>query len=104
MALGRTARFYRRNKASYKKKLAKANSHPEWGEQTPKRKKKRVESGRERRKAKRDGKNINGKDYDHKTGTFMESSKNRGQSESSRKKGSTRNKRRFGKAIKKAMG
>lgn len=101
MALGKTARFYRKNRASYLKKLAKANSHPEWGEQTPKRKKKRVESARARRKAKRDGKNIKGKDYDHKQGKFISSKKNRGQSESSRKKGSKRNKSTFGRTIKK---
>jgi glyceraldehyde-3-phosphate dehydrogenase/erythrose-4-phosphate dehydrogenase len=100
MALSKTARFYRKNRASYLKKLAKANSHPVWGEQTKERKKKRVESNRIRRAAKRNGKNIDGKDYDHKTGTFMDSSKNRGQRERSRKKGSKRNKRMFGKAIK----
>lgn len=103
MALGKTARFYRDNPESYKKKLAKANSHPVWGEQTAKRKKKRVESARARRKAKREGKNINGKDYDHKQGKFISSKANRGQSESSRKKGSKRNKRTFGKSLKKAL-
>ena len=103
MALGKTALFYRRNPESYKKKLDKANSHPVWGEQTARRKKKRVESARARRKAKRDGRNIDGKDYDHKQGRFISSKSNRGQSESSRVVGSKRNKRTFGKTIKKHL-
>lgn len=103
MALGKTARFYRKNRGSYLKKLAKANSHPVWGEQTPKRKIKRVESARKRREADENGINIKDKDYDHKQKRFIDSSKNRGQSESSRRKGSKRNKGTFGKAIKKAL-
>lgn len=103
MALGKTARFYRNNPESYKKKLAKANSHPVWGEQTAKRKKKRIESARERRKAKRDGKNINGKHYDHRTNSFKSQYDNTSAPEKSRKRGSKRNKRMFGKALKKAM-
>jgi hypothetical protein len=103
MALGKTAQFYRDNPESYRKKLNKANCHPVWGEQTAKRKKKRKESDRERRKAKRNGTNVEGKDYDHKQGRMIDSSKNRGQAEKSRVKGSKRNKTTFGKAIKKAI-
>lgn len=99
MGLSKTAKFYRDNPDSYKKKLAKANCHPVWGEQTSKRKKKRIESARKRREAKRKNKNIENKDYDHKSGLFISSKKNRGQSEKSRKKGSKRNKKNWGKII-----
>jgi len=109
MALGKTARFYRNNPESYRKKLAKANSHPVWGEQTSRRKENRVESARERRKKNKERKKQ-GKaplpktvHYDHKTNSFKSERANTGQSEKSRKKGSKRNKRTFGKAIKKAM-
>jgi hypothetical protein len=101
--LGKTARFYRKNRASYLKKLAKANSHPEWGEQTAKRKKKRVESARERRRAEKNGRNIKGKHYDHKTKSFKSEKENTGQAEKSRVRGSKRNKRNFGKSIKKIL-
>lgn len=115
MKLGKTARFYRKNRTSYLKKLAKANSHPVWGEQTAKRVGKRVESNRERRKAKREGRDITNEDWDHKTGKFMDSSKNRGQKEKSRMVGSERRKqrkknreakrysRKIGKSLKKVM-
>lgn len=99
MALGKTAKFYRKNRGSYLKKLAKARdaSNP-WSEKSEKRMKKRRESGRKRYAAKKNGKDVKGKDYDHKQKRFIDSSKNRGQSEASRVKGS---KRRG--ALKKAM-
>ena len=50
--------------------LAYANS--------PARKAKRAENQRLRRAAKKAGKNIDGKDFDHKTRTFKTVSKNRG--------------------------
>lgn len=50
--------------------LAYANS--------PARKAKRAENQRLRRAAKKAGKNIDGKDFDHKTRTFKSVSKNRG--------------------------
>ena len=109
MALSKTARFYRDNPESYKKKLAKANSHPVWGEQTAERKKKRVESARERRKEnrkrKRQGKAPLPKTvhYDHKEGKFKNGKDNMAQAEASRKKNSKRNKKMFGKAIMKAL-
>ena len=97
MGLGKTARFYRDNPASYKKKLAQANTHPVWGEQTKKRKDKRVDSARKIREAKRNGQNIKGKHYDHKGDKFISAKKNMGQAEASRLKGS----KRIKKALKK---
>lgn len=58
----------RRKKAA--RDLAYANS--------PARKAKRAENQRLRRAAKKAGKNIDGKDFDHKTRTFKTVSKNRG--------------------------
>lgn len=58
----------RRAKAA--RDLAYANS--------PARKAKRAENQRLRRAAKKAGKNIDGKDFDHKTRTFKTVSKNRG--------------------------
>jgi hypothetical protein len=58
----------RRRKAA--RDLAYANS--------PARKAKRAENQRLRRAAKKAGKSINGKDFDHKTRTFKTVSKNRG--------------------------
>jgi len=86
--LKRTAKFYKSNRASYKKKLEndkKINARPE-------QMKKRAELKRIRRKAKKNGKNIEGKDYDHKTKSFMSPSKNRGAKEKSRVRGSKRRK------------
>ncbi len=45
---------------------------------TPARKKKRAENQRKRRAAIKAGKNINGKDYDHKDGKFKSVKANRG--------------------------
>ena len=42
------------------------------------RKKKRADSQKKRRAAKKAGRNINGKDYDHYTGTFVTAHRNRG--------------------------
>lgn len=88
--LSKTAKFYRNNPGARKKKAAtdkKVNARPE-------QKKKRRESGRKRTAAKKAGKNIKGKDYDHKQNKFIASSKNRGQAEKSRVKGSKRKKRK----------
>lgn len=43
---------------------------------------KRADSQRRRREAKKDGKNIDGKDYDHNTGKFTSISHNRGGTQS----------------------
>lgn len=100
MGLGKTALFYRSNPSSYRKKLAKANKHPVWGEQTAKRKKKKDEARKKRAEAKKNGKDIKGKHYDHLTDSWMSEKENTGQAEKSRLKGSKRDKGTFGKAIK----
>tara|TARA_R100000734_G_scaffold18321_1_gene15136 strand:+ start:625 stop:855 length:231 start_codon:yes stop_codon:yes gene_type:complete len=45
---------------------------------TPDRKRKKAENQRKRRAAKKNGKNISGKDYDHKTKRFTSIKNNRG--------------------------
>ncbi len=70
----------RRRKAA--RDLAYANS--------PARKAKRAENQRLRRAAKKAGKNIDGKDFDHKTRTFKTVSKNRGNDGQGTKKDSKR--------------
>ena len=45
---------------------------------TPDRKRKKAENQRKRRAAKKKGKNIRGKDYDHKTKRFTSVKNNRG--------------------------
>ena len=70
----KSAKYYRKNKSARDKKKAydKAlNSKPEQI-------KKRVESNRERRKAKTAGKDVKGKDYDHAVKRFVKTSTNRG--------------------------
>ena len=44
---------------------------------TPRRRKMKAENQRKRRAAKKAGKNINGKDYDHNTGRFISVKRNR---------------------------
>ena len=56
--------------AKKKRDLAAANS--------PRRKKMRAENQRKRRAAKKAGRNIDGKDYDHTTGRFVSVKANRG--------------------------
>ena len=57
-------------KAKRKRDLAAAN--------TPRRKKMRAENQRKRRKAIKNGKDINGKDYDHTKKRFVSVKANRG--------------------------
>lgn len=82
--LSRSAKYYRKNKKARSKKAAtdkKINARAE-------QKKKRAQANKARRKAKKLGKNIKGKDYDHKTGKFISSKKNRGRlGEGGRKRG-----------------
>jgi hypothetical protein len=98
--LGKTALFYRKNRKSYLKKLAKANKHPVWGEQTPKRKAKRKKDYEARKEAKKNGKDVSKKHWDIKTQSWKNPSDNTGQAEASRVVGSKRNKNNFGKSIK----
>ena len=83
---GRTMKYYKsaKGRKSYKKKLAKdvKRSTSKAGL------KKRAELKRIRNKAKKAGKDIVNKDYDHKTKRFVKPSTNRGRKgEGARKKG-----------------
>jgi hypothetical protein len=81
-----STKYYRDNPQARKKKAAedkRINARPA-------QKRKRSEAGSKRYAAKRDGRNVSGKDYDHKQGKFISSSANRGQKEKSREKGSKR--------------
>lgn len=83
MPRGKSAKYYANNPAARKKKAAtdkKINARPA-------QKKKRAEANKKRRQAKKAGKNIRGKDYDHATNRFIKSSTNRGRrGEGGRKK------------------
>lgn len=82
-AKSKSAKYYASNPKARKKKAAtdkKINARPE-------QKKKRAESNKKRAQAKRAGKNVRGKDYDHATNSFVKSSTNRGRKgEGGRKK------------------
>lgn len=72
--LSKSALYYRRNKKARDKKKkydAELNKRPNQV-------KKRVEANRARRKARANGKNIKGKDYDHAVGGFVKTKTNRG--------------------------
>lgn len=74
MGLSKSAKYYRNNRKARKKKQAydaKLNRRPEQV-------RKRVESNRARRKAKKRGQNVRGKDYDHAVGRFVTTKANRG--------------------------
>jgi len=81
--MGRSTKYYRDNPDARKKKAKtdkKINARPSQV-------KKRVEANRARRKAKKSGKNVSGKDYDHATKSFVSVAKNRGRrGEGGRKK------------------
>lgn len=85
----RSTEYYRKNPDARKRKYRtdkKINARPE-------QKKKRVEANRARRRAKRKGQNVKGKDYDHATKRFVSSKTNRGRKgEGGRKKGRNPNK------------
>lgn len=78
-----SAEYYRNNPEARAKKAAtdtKINARPEQI-------KKRVESNRARREAKKKGRNVEGKDYDHAVKKFVSIAKNRGRKgEGARKK------------------
>lgn len=74
MALSKSAKFYRDNPTSRKKKQAvdkKLNARPSQI-------KKRTESNKKRRQAKASGKDVKGKDYDHYSNSFISVKANRG--------------------------
>ena len=64
-------------KLSKKAKAAKLARDKKYA-MTADRRKKKAENQRKRRVAKKNGKNLNGKDYDHKTGRFTSVKANRG--------------------------
>lgn len=72
--LSKSGKYYRDNSTARKKKAAtdkKVNARPAQV-------KKRVQSNAARRKAKKAGKNIKGKDYDHAVKRFVSQKTNRG--------------------------
>lgn len=81
--MGYSTNYYRNNPKARKKKAKKdkeINARPEQVQ-------KRVESNRARRKAKKRGTSVRGKDYDHATKSFVSVKKNRGRKgEGGRKK------------------
>lgn len=83
MALSKSAKYYRKNRKAAKKKQAydaELNKRPEQV-------KKRVEANRANRKAKKNGVNTKGKDYDHAVKRFVKVKTNRGRKgEGGRKK------------------
>jgi hypothetical protein len=64
-------------KLSKKAKAAKSARDKRYA-MTADRRKKKAENQRKRREAKKNGKNLKGKDYDHKTGRFTSIKANRG--------------------------
>jgi hypothetical protein len=74
MALSASALYYRRNKKARDKKKRYDSELNSSEAQTTK----RVESNRARRRAKRKGQNIEGKDYDHHENAFISVKRNRG--------------------------
>lgn len=99
---GRTARYYatgttikggKKKPAAAKRAKAVKAKLDKVINKAPKQLAKRRELGKRRTKAIKEGKNIKGKDYDHKQGKFIDSSVNRGQAEGSRLKGSKRKKK-----------
>ena len=81
--LSKSAKYYRDNPEARKKKAAtdkKVNARPE-------QRKKRSESNTARARARKNGTNVRGKDYDHATNSFVSSKANRGRKgEGGRKK------------------
>lgn len=82
--MSESGKYFRTHPKARAKKQAitkKDNARPE-------QKKKRRESGRKRYAAKKAGKSLEGKDYDHATGKFVSYKTNRGRStEGGRRKG-----------------
>lgn len=66
-----------KQKLSIKARIAKKVRDKKFA-MTPDRREKKAENQRLRRKAIKEGKNIDGKDYDHKTKKFVSVKKNRG--------------------------
>lgn len=71
---GKTQQYYDKNPDARRKKAKTDKAINARPEQI----KKRVESNAKRREAKAQGKDIRGKDYDHKSDKFISMKKNRG--------------------------
>ena len=77
---------------SYKKRgmsassIAKKKAYDKEFSSKPEQVKKRMECNNKRAEAKRNGKDIDGKDYDHAVSKFIKTSTNRGRKEKSRLK------------------
>ena len=83
--LSKSGKYFRKNKKAAAKKNA---SNREWHKNNPSATKSRVERAKKTRDAKKAGKNIKGKDYDHATKSWVSSKENRGRAgEGGRKKG-----------------
>lgn len=81
--MGHSTLYYQNNPDAKKKKKAYDTQLNSRKEQI----RKRVESNSKRREAKKNGKNVNGKDYDHKVDAFVLVATNRGRKgEGGRKK------------------
>lgn len=83
---GKTARYYDENPKAKKKK----DDYNKEFNKKPEQRAKRSELTGIRRKAKKKGIKIDGKDYDHAVGKFVSVKANRGRNEKSRLKGSKR--------------
>lgn len=80
---GKTATYYHTHPEAYAKKKKKDAEDGKSSVRTTK----RVEANQKRREAKRNGQDVRGKDYDHATDSFVDSSVNRGRKgEGGRKK------------------
>jgi hypothetical protein len=82
----KTAKFYKENPESRKKK---AQYDKEFNKK-PEQRAKRSELTQKNREADKNGVDRKGKDYDHAVGGYVKSSTNRGRKEKSRLKGSKR--------------
>ena len=91
MALSKSAIYFRNNPVARKKKqaaTAKLNKKPAAV-------KKRVESNRAQREAKKAGRNVKGKHFDHAVGKFVAAKTNMGRAgEGGRKKGVSKKKKK----------
>lgn len=77
---------YKKRKMS-KKSIAKKRAYDKEFASKPEQIKKRSECNAKRREAKAKGQDIDGRDYDHATKSFVKTATNRGRKEKSRLKG-----------------
>ena len=82
---GKTATYYHTHPESYAKKKKKDAKDGKSRVRTTK----RSEANQKRREAKKEGRDVRGKDYDHATDSFVDSSVNRGRKEEGGRKKKT---------------